>query len=100
MQRKLIFPLFAFAFLFFSCQEKEDKGLLEFSGLLVRQGVTTYQYGSHILLSADSVSAWVLTSSVVDLEPYVGTDVTVEGLWREGYPIEGGPVLLEVVRVR
>jgi hypothetical protein len=67
---------------------------VEATGTIQQQGMTTYQYGTHIL------GEFTLRSSVVDLDKYIGKSVTVVGHLIKGYPIEGGPKFLEVVLIK
>ena len=38
--------------------------------------------------------------STIDLNDYIGRRVTIQGRLVEGYPLEGGPELLEVIKVK
>ncbi len=66
-------------------------------GVLKRQGITTYQYGTHILKTEDGVFA--LRSEVLKMDKFVNQTVVVIGTKIEGYPIEGGPEFILVTRV-
>jgi len=89
----VLVPLFLF--LFMSCSKPVYQVSLE--GTLESPGLTSYQYGSHQLTSIDSVYA--LRSSSLDLKKYETKEVNIFGQLVDGYPLEGGPVLIEVIKV-
>ena len=79
----------------FSCTNKENNNnLIETTDIIQKQGITTYQYGTH------TNSDYALRSSSVNLDDYVGQSVTVVGQKVEGYPVDGGPDLLEVEKIK
>lgn len=71
---------------------KMDK--IEITGTIQKQGITTYQYGTHTL------SGYALRSSTLNLDNYINQNVTVVGYKIDGYPIEGGPVFIEVEKLK
>jgi hypothetical protein len=66
----------------------------EFKGLLKQQGITSYMYGTHTI-SNNSIT-YALKSSKINLDAYINKIVTVKGEKISGYPIEGGPVFIDV----
>jgi hypothetical protein len=64
------------------------------TGTIQEMGMTTFQYGSHKIKSADKTFA--LKSSKVQLADFTDKAVTLKGTKVVGYPIEGGPELIEV----
>lgn len=80
-----------------SCGMGEPMTELEFTGVISKPGITSYQYGTHLI--TDGSKRYALTSEKVDLDDYIGEKVIVYGDQLEGYPIEGGPVFLAVERV-
>jgi len=72
---------------------KADKHI----GIIQKQGITTYQYGSHILKTEDTFYA--LRSTDHDLNDYVGKKVKVITEKIAGYPISGGPEFILVLRI-
>lgn len=66
-------------------------------GKIQKQGITTYQYGSHILKTEDTFYA--LRSTAHDLNDYVGKKVKVITEKIAGYPISGGPEFILVLRI-
>jgi hypothetical protein len=81
------------------CQSKKlASNQIEVSGILQKQGITTYQYGTHIIISNDK--QYALKSSTIDLNNYQKQYVTIIGEKIAGYPIEGGPEYIEVVKVK
>ena len=72
------------------------------TGAMERQGITTYQYGTHTVTDEGSGAFYVLSSEVVDLDAYAGQRVAVYGTLVPGYEsgqVEGGPPLLDVTWV-
>jgi hypothetical protein len=59
-------------------------------------------YGTHAITSEASGTRYALRSAddrFLDLDGYVGQRVTVTGTAVDGYPVDGGPVHLEVTKV-
>lgn len=75
-----------------------DDEIVKATGMLEKQGITTYQYGTHVLKTNDRVYA--LQSSDITLDSFTNDIVTIWGEKIEGYPIEGGPVYLEVHTIK
>lgn len=73
---------------------KQSAALVEFKGRLEKQGITTYQYGTHVI--GNGSTTYALRSETIDLNDYNGKTVTVKGVKIPGYPVEGGPEFLEV----
>jgi hypothetical protein len=71
--------------------------VIELSGKLEKLGMSTFQYGTHVLKSADKTYA--LKSDKLSLDGYVGKEVTLKGTKVDGYPIEAGPDLIEVQEI-
>lgn len=69
------------------------------TGLLKKQGITTYMYGSHVIRDEVSNKSYALTSRTFELDRYLDRRVTVKGRQVAGYPVEGGPEYLEVTSV-
>ncbi|PLW92203.1 MAG: hypothetical protein C0592_11985 [Marinilabiliales bacterium] len=88
---RMLFLLLILGSLLQSCSKENQK--IEVSGTLQQQGITTYQYGTHIC------GGYALRSNTIDLDLYVGQYVTVKGEKVPGYPVDGGPDYLEVEEV-
>lgn len=71
---------------------------MEVTGTIEQQGMTSYQYGTHTLTNDETFYA--LKSEKVDLDEYVGQKVTVTAEKIQGYPVDGGPEYLMVLKVR
>ena len=70
------------------------------TGVLQKQGMTSYQYGTHFIKDAGSGAGYALKSSEVNLDSYAGEEVTVYGtLAMKAGELEGGPALVDVSRV-
>jgi hypothetical protein len=78
-----------------ACDPKGE--FIEATGTLEKQGITSYQYGTHILLNTDQ--RFALRSKEVRLDSFINMEVRLQGKKVEGYPIEGGPVLIEVADI-
>lgn len=78
-----------------TCQNLDNS--IKVSGTLEKQGITTYQYGTHTLTTDGSFYA--LTSNTVDLEEYIGQEVSIKAEKIEGYPVDGGPEYLRVLEI-
>jgi hypothetical protein len=71
-------------------------------GFIQKIGITTYQYGTHILLK-DKTSTevnYALKSSKIPLDDYIDQKVKITAKVVEGYPVDGGPKYLEVESVQ
>lgn len=78
-----------------SCDNTEiNSEKLEIKGTIQKQGITTYQYGTH------TSSGYALRSSAVNLDDYINQKVTVIGEKIDGYPVDGGPDFIEVEKVK
>ncbi|MDP6922213.1 MAG: hypothetical protein QGH06_04480 [Lutibacter sp.] len=78
-----------------SCDTDDgNPAMVEITGTIQKQGVTTYQYGTH------TVSGYALRSSVVILDDYVNQNVTLVGHKIDGYPVDGGPDYIEVEEIK
>lgn len=75
-----------------------DPNLMVVEGVLKKQGITTYQYGTYTISGDDGFFA--LSSSEVDLEAYVDQEVEIRATKIAGYPVDGGPVYLQVQEVK
>ena len=67
---------------------------IEITGEIQKQIITTYQYGSH------TISGYALRSSSVILDDYINQNVTVVGHKIDGYPVDGGPLYIEVEKIK
>ena len=66
------------------------------TGIVRPQGVTSYMYGTHVLVSDSGRTLYALKSNSINLDDYIGKKVTVSGAPVSGYPIEGGPDYIDV----
>jgi hypothetical protein len=87
--------------------DEDDRGMsnavVTVAGVLEKPGITTYMYGTHAITDEASGTSYALRSEDQGLlDGYVGQRVTVYGTVVPGYEngqIEGGPPLLNVIRV-
>jgi len=71
-------------------------GEITASGTVRKQGITTYMYGTHVLLDGNGKTLYALRSDSIELDKYVDRKVTVKGDLVKGYPVGFGPEYLEV----
>jgi hypothetical protein len=73
------------------------------TGVLEREGITSYMYGTHTITDVSLGIRYALRSENEELlDSYVGQRVTVHGMLVPGYEdgqLAGGPPLLEITRV-
>lgn len=69
----------------------KDENLIQVMGTIEKPEITTYQYGTH------TIGNYAIKSSEIDLDKFTRKKVIAKGTKVEGYPIEGGPELLEIV---
>ncbi|SDG52932.1 hypothetical protein SAMN05421827_107193 [Pedobacter terrae] len=81
-----------------SMKNAEKTGTLTASGTIEKLGMTTFQYGTH-LLKADN-KTYALKSETINLDTYVDKKVTIKGKKVAGYPVDGGPELVDVTSVK
>jgi len=89
---------------FFACTRKttEDNTKetypFQFKGLLKKQEITTYQYGTHTI--SNEGKTYALKSSTINLDTHVNKTATVKGNKINGYPVDGGPEFIDVKEVQ
>lgn len=69
-------------------------------GIVRQQGLTVYQYGTHVLVGAAEETLYALRGDQRSLDGYVGRRVRVSGALIAGYPIDAGPKYLDVSSVQ
>jgi hypothetical protein len=68
-------------------------------GRIEAAGVTTWMYGSHVLISAAGEIRYALKSTDLELSRWEGERVRLQGVPVSGYPVDGGPPYLRVIAV-
>ncbi len=97
---RLPLVLMAFAALLFTGCAGDAASRPTATGRLEEAGITTFQYGTHLLVSEDgSTLLWALRSGGPDLDEWIGRMVTVTGVEVSGYPVENGPPYMEVTGI-
>ena len=69
---------------------------VESVGIIRKQGITTYMYGTHVLLNDDKQTLYALKSDPINLDLYIDKKVKVKGDLIKGYPVDSGPNYLNV----
>ena len=75
-------------------------GPIAAEGLIQRRGFTSYQYGTHLLLDTAGRTLFALRATGLDLDAYVDRPIHLTGNPVPGYPLAGGPPLLDVTDIR
>jgi hypothetical protein len=75
-----------------------NNDLVTLTGKVSALGMTTFQYGTHLIKVENKTYA--LKSSKVNLDTYIDKSVTLKGTKVSGYPLEGGPDFIEVSEVQ
>ncbi|GAA4199023.1 hypothetical protein GCM10022289_08690 [Pedobacter jeongneungensis] len=97
---KKILILSLFVAVISGCSPLKDAnhtGSVTASGTIQKLGMTTFQYGTH-LLKADN-KTYALKSGSINLDTYLDRKVKIKGRKVKGYPIDGGPELVDVTLV-
>ena len=76
---------------------EENPNTMKVTGTIEQQGITTYQYGTHTISSDESYYA--LKSDAVELDNHLNKEVTITAEKIAGYPVDGGPDYLLVLKV-
>ncbi|WP_316738987.1 hypothetical protein [Pedobacter aquatilis] len=98
--KKVILILSLVATVLFGCTSFKDsntKTHVTATGTIQKLGMSTFQYGTHVLKTADKTYA---LKSTFSLDPYLDKTVTIKGKKVKGYPLEGGPELVDVTLVK
>ena len=91
--KKLIL-LVSILILILSCEKNMTISIpVELTGLIQKQGVTSYMYGTHV------ISGYALRSNTILLDNYIDYNVTIVGYKIDGYPVDGGPDYIEVTDI-
>ena len=76
-----------------------NQNSMEITGTIEQQGMTSYQYGTHTITTADD-EFYALKSEAIELDDYLNEEVTIVAEKIEGYPLSGGPDYLLVLEVK
>ncbi len=90
-QYKFILFNFLICISIISCNKKNN---IKITGTIYKQGITTYQYGTHVIKN------YALRSNSIDLDLYIDSVITVVGKKIDGYPVERGPEYIEVKKIK
>ena len=80
-----------------SVKNGSNSDTVNLKGIVEELGMTTFQYGTHKLNAGGKTYA--LRSKNVNLDGYLMKSVRLVGSRVEGYPLEGGPELIEVLEI-
>jgi hypothetical protein len=76
--------------------DSSKPGEVTATGTIQKQGITTYMYGTHVLLDDNGRTLYALRSDNIDLNKYINRKVIIRGYLVNGYPIDFGPHYLNV----
>ena len=76
----------------------DSKTRSQYTGFIEKQGITSYQYGTHTLNT--EATLYALKSETVDLDSYVGKTISLTAELVDGYPVDGGPIYLNVIKIK
>src|SRR5687768_12560824 len=80
-----------------SLKKNTDADTVKLTGRIEQIGMTTFQYGTHLIKAKNKTYA--LKSTQINLDDYVDKSITLKGAKVSGYPLEGGPQLIEVSEI-
>lgn len=83
-----------------SCKKGTEFCSVKSSGIIHAQGITTYMYGTHVLVDNTGKTVFALRSNTVNLDQYIDKKVEIKGNKVKGYPVDGGPEYLDVSDVK
>jgi uncharacterized protein YceK len=98
---KKILVLSLFVAVFSGCASFKDSNTAKratATGTIQKIGMTTFQYGTHLLTTENKTYA--LKSGAINLDQYLNRKVTVKGKKVKGYPLDGGPEFLDVTLIK
>ncbi|WP_345085459.1 hypothetical protein [Nemorincola caseinilytica] len=79
-----------------SCRRHRETDIVVRTGIVERQGMTTYQYGTHILVTANDR---MVLKSKLDLDKAIGKKVTITAVGTHSM-VENGPPLYTVIAIQ
>ncbi|UKT62200.1 hypothetical protein [Pedobacter mucosus] len=79
-------------------KNQNSAGQITLSGTIEKLGMSTFQYGTHIIKTENKTYA--LKSNQIKLDSYLDKKVTITGNKVAGYPLEGGPELIDVTLIK
>src|SRR5690606_5519344 len=98
MKLLIAFASIAFLLLANTCNNQNfNPNSMEITGIIEPVGITTCQYVTHTISTDDEFYA--LRSEKIDLAKYEGKKITIMGEKIEGYPLDNGPVFVEVKEI-
>ncbi|MDG2343085.1 MAG: hypothetical protein P8L23_00725 [Flavobacteriales bacterium] len=78
----------------YSCNKSLFSNKVKTTGLIQKQGITTYMYGTH------TITDYALKSNSINLDNYIDKNVSIIGEKIDGYPVDGGPDYIEVKKIK
>lgn len=96
---KPVYCILLLGLLLAGCKKSKDTiiGDVTVTGILKAQGATYYMYGTYTIENDNEFYA--LNSKTINLYQYKGKTVTITGNKVAGYPVDGGPDLVNVLSV-
>lgn len=97
--KKIFFLIFLTGLLFACSSLLQSNELMKQTGIIERLEISTWQYGTHTLNDENGQVLFALRSSDIDLNKYQNRKVIIWGNKISGYPVDGGPVYIDVKKV-
>jgi len=89
-----IFPLILFLA---SCDSSvESNNSVSSNGFIKKIETSTWQYGTHTLNNLQGKPRYALKSLNYNLDDFNNKKVIIRGIKIEGYPVDGGPIYVDV----
>jgi hypothetical protein len=83
----------------FSCGKSRYHTVCK-TGILKPQGITTYQYGTHVLEDATGKTLYaLLITPDNNVSTFINKNVVISGTFAEGYPVDNGPDFITVISI-
>ncbi len=105
-RRWIVFSTIGCCLCLFACAPGAERssavpasGAIVAEGTIVAREVSSFQYGSDLLLDRDGRVRYALRADGRDLAGWRGRAVRVSGHLVAGYPLAGGPPLLAVTAI-
>jgi hypothetical protein len=96
-----IFLMIMMLFSSLGCKKDSVTINIDSNGTIQKQGITTYQYGTHVLIDNTGKTTYALGSDDVDLDKFINKKINrICGRKVKGYPVDGGPDYIVVSNIK
>ena len=70
--------------------------MIKEKGYIKKAGITSFNYGTHVLVSDKGKILYALESRLIELSDFTKGEITLTGKLKSEYPVDGGPEFLIV----